>query len=116
MQINSKTEPKLVTVIRQDLNFGYQLVQSCHSIADFAHEVPETFSKWKNESNSIICLSTKNQEDLLKLYEKYSTLTNCIKFFEPDVNEHTSICLYADDNIRKSLSNLPLALKNKLLK
>ena len=85
-------------------------------MADFAHQFPETFSKWKNESNSIICLSIENQDELLKLYEKYSPLTNCIKFFEPDVNEHTSICFYADETIRKSLSNLPLALKNKKTK
>jgi hypothetical protein len=34
-------------------------------------------------------------------------------FFEPDVDEFTSVCLYGTPKIRKSLSHLPLALKNK---
>lgn len=111
-QINLN-ETKLVVITRQDINPGYQCVQSTHSIADFAHEFPDTFRKWKNESNSIICLSAKSEEHLLKLYEKYSLLTPTIKFFEPDVNEWTSICLYATPDIRKKLSSLPLILKNK---
>jgi len=34
-------------------------------------------------------------------------------FFEPDVDQFTSVCLYGTPQIRKSLSHLPLALKNK---
>jgi peptidyl-tRNA hydrolase len=100
-------------ITRQDINPGYQCVQSNHSIADFAYEFPHTFKKWKLESNSIICLSVKNEEELLKLYEKFSKLTQCSKFFEPDINGWTSICLYGTPEIRKSLSHLPLTLKNK---
>lgn len=92
---------------------GYIVVQSAHAIADFAHEFPNTFRKWKDESNSIICLSSKNQEHLLQLYDKYSEKTQTVKFFEPDVDEYTSICLYATPEIRKKLSNLPLIMKNK---
>lgn len=94
-------------------NDGYVLPQTLHSIADFAYEHPEVFKKWKEESNSIICLSCKSQAQLFKLYEKYSQLTPAVKFFEPDVDEYTSICLYGTSQIRKSLSHLPLALKNK---
>lgn len=86
--------------------------QTSHAIADFAFEHPETFKKWKNESNSIICLSAKSETHLLQLFEKYSQITPTVKFFEPDVNEFTSICLYATPQIRKSLSSLSLTLKN----
>ena len=110
-QINLN-ESKLVIITRQDINPGYQCVQTSHSLADFAFEHPETFKKWKEESNSIICLSAKSEQHLLQLFEKYSQLTPTVKFFEPDVNEFTSICLYADSKIRKSLSHLPLTLKN----
>jgi hypothetical protein len=103
----------LVTITRSDLNDQYQLPQSCHSIADFAYEHTETFGKWKEESNSIICLSAKSQEHLLKLYEKYSRLTQATIFFEPDVDEYTSLCLYGTPEIRKALSHLPLSLKQK---
>jgi hypothetical protein len=89
------------------------VVQSTHSIADFAFEFPEIFSKWKSESNSIICLSVKNEFELQKLYHKYKELTESVILFEPDVDEFTSVCLYGAPKIRKSLSNLPLALKNK---
>lgn len=113
-QINKFQEPKLITITRSDLKTdGYVVPQTTHSIADFAYEHPEVFKKWKEDSNSIICLSCKSQAQLFKLYEKYSKLTPAVKFFEPDVNEWTSICLYATPEIRKSLSSLPLALKNK---
>jgi len=88
------------------------LPQTSHSIADFAYEFNEEFKVWKEESNSIICLSCKSEKDLLKIYEKYSVLTKVVKFFEPDVNEYTSICLYGTKDIRRRLSHLPLALKN----
>lgn len=107
------SESKLVTITRSDLKTnGYIVPQTSHAIADFAFEHTEIFKRWKSESNSIICLSAKSEEHLLKLYEKYSQVTSIVKFFEPDVNEFTSICLYADHKIRKSLSNLPLTLKN----
>jgi len=93
-------------------SIGYILPQSNHATAEFAYEFPETFRKWKQESNSIICLSAKSELHLLKLYEKYCDLTPTIKFFEPDISEWTSICLYATPEVRKSLSNLPLSLKN----
>jgi peptidyl-tRNA hydrolase len=89
------------------------VVQSTHSISDFAYEHPETFGKWKEESNSIICLSAKSQEHLLKLYEKFSRVTQATIFFEPDVDEYTSLCLYGTPEIRKALSHLPLSLKQK---
>lgn len=110
---NQITEPKLIVITRSDISDGYQVVQSAHSIADFAFEFPETFSQWKKESNSIICLSVKNEFELQKYYYKYKELTDAVMFFEPDVNEFTSVCLYGTPQIRKSLSNLPLSLKNK---
>ena len=113
LQIDKFQETKLVVITRQDINPGYIVVQSTHSLADFASECPEVFKKWKEESNSIICLSCKSEAQLLKLYEKYSQLTPGVKFFEPDVDQWTSICLYGTPQIRKSLSHLPLALKNK---
>ena len=109
-QIN---ETKLVVITRSDISEGYQVVQSTHSVADFASEYPETFSKWKEGSNSIICLSVKDEFQLQKLYHKYRDLTDTVIFFEPDVDEFTSVCLYGTPQIRKSLSHLPLALKNK---
>jgi len=71
------------------------------------------FKKWKEESNSIICLSVPNEESLLKLHKKFKNRTESSLFYEPDVNAYTSVCLYGSPDIRKKLSHLPLILKNK---
>lgn len=43
------------------------------------------------------------------LFNKLSKLTNITKFYEPDLNDElTSICLYANSEIRKKLCYLPL--------
>ena len=109
-QIN---ETKLVVITRRDISPGYQVVQSTHSIADFAYEHPETFKNWKEESNSIICLQAKDEAHLQKLYEKLKLMTPSVMFFEPDVNEFTSLCVYGTPAIRKKLSHLPLSLKQQ---
>ena len=88
-------------------------MQSAHAIAEFAAEHTQTFKEWKKQSNSIICLSVKDEESLLKLFEKLDKKTACSSFYEPDVNAFTAICVYGTSEIRKSLSHLPLVLKTK---
>ena len=109
-QVKNK-ETKLIVITRSDMSDGYVCVQSCHSVADFAAEHFETFKKWKNESNSIITLGIKNEESLLKLYNKLSEVTDSSLFFEPDIDSYTSICIYGTPDIRKRLRHLPLSLK-----
>lgn len=99
---------------RTDIADGYKVCQTGHSIADFAADYPQTFNKWKQESNSIISLEIPNEDSLLKLHTKLKRLGCDISlFFEPDINAHTSFCLYATTDIRKKLSYLPLILKEK---
>lgn len=109
----NQNETKLVVITRSDITPGYQAVQSTHSVADFAAEYPENFKKWKSETNSIICLGVLNETELLKLYNKFKDKTQSVIFFEPDVNEYTSLCIYGTPEIRKKLNNLPLLLKDK---
>lgn len=61
----------------------------------------------------MICLSIDNEDELIKLFDKVSKLTKSIIFFEPDINEYTSICLYGTPQVRKILSNLGLCLRDK---
>jgi hypothetical protein len=68
--------------------------------------------KWKLESNSIICLSVKNEIELKKIHQKFKDLTPIVIFYEPDVDEMTSLCLYGTPDIRKKLRSLSLLLKN----
>lgn len=108
-------ETKLITITRQDIPTGYQIVQTGHSIADFSHDHSDIFKKWKEESNSIICLSANDLNHLVQLYDKFSTITPTTIFFEPDINEFTSLCLYGTPEIRKKLSRMPLAGKKEVL-
>jgi len=96
-------------ITRNDISIGYQSVQSTHSVADFASVYKKEFDYWKENSNSIICLAVKDEQELLKLFEKYKDFTPCILFREPDIdNQATSICLFGTSEIRKKLKNLPL--------
>jgi len=104
-----------VTITRQDLEPGYQLVQTAHAVADFCYEHPHIARQWKQESNSIITLSTKNEASLTDLYQRLKQVTQHITaFHEPDIQDQmTAIAVYATPEIRKKyFSNLPLALKN----
>lgn len=107
------TQIKLVTITRQDLEPGYQLVQSVHSIAKFAYEFPELFKNWVELSNYLISLSTPNENYLQYLYEKLKLRgANVVAFTEPDTgDELTSICFYGTPEMRKITNNLKLALK-----
>jgi hypothetical protein len=63
----------------------------------------------KTTSNSIICLSVNNETELDNIFNKLSKLTSVTKFYEPDLNDElTSICLFANSDVRKKLSYLPL--------
>lgn len=104
----------MVSITRQDITPGYQVVQTAHAIADFIHDHPEVSKQWKDESNSIITLATKDEQSLIALYERLKQVTPYVTaFYEPDVQDQmTAIAVYGTPEIRKKyFSNLPLALK-----
>ena len=109
-----KLQIKLVTVTRKDLKNGQQLVQSAHSLAEFAHQFPNHFKDWKQNSNYIISLSVDNEEKLQRLYYKLQDNgANVVAFTEPDINDQlTSICYYGTPELRKLTEKLDLALNN----
>ena len=105
---------KLVTVTRKDLSAGYQLVQTGHSIAEFAHQFPNQFQDWKRDSNYLISLSVDNEEKLQRLFYKLQDNgADVVAFTEPDINDQlTAICYYGTPELRKLTEKLDLALKN----
>ena len=108
-------ETKLITVTRQDLDDGYQLVQSTHAAVDFIFEHFDIASQWKLDSNSIITLATKDEASLIKLLEKLKAKGAIVTaFYEPDIdNQLTAIGVMGTPEFRRYLSYLPLALKQK---
>lgn len=114
IEFNSQTQDhKLVTITRQDLSVGYQIAQSCHSVADFAYHKPYEFKNWRENSNYKICLTTKDEQSLIKLHNKLIDKgAKVIAFHEPDLgDEMTAITLLGEPDIKKYTSYLPLAGK-----
>ena len=109
-----QVHPKLIIITRQDLQPGYQLVQSTHAIADFIFQFPEIAKDWKFTSNSIITLSVPNEDDLKKIADKLESREIAVsRFNEPDIdNQLTAICVYGDKQSKRICSYLPLALRN----
>ena len=105
--------PRLITVTRQDLSVGIQIEQSCHSVADFAYHKPYEFKNWRENSNYKICLTSKDEQSLIKLHNKLIEKgAKVIAFHEPDLgNEMTAITLLGELDIRKYTTYLPLAGK-----
>ena len=108
----SYLQVKLVIVTRKDLSAGYQLVQSAHSLAEFAHQYSDQFNDWKRDSNYLISLSIDNEEKLKDLYDKLKWHgAHVVAFYEPDIdNQMTSICYYGTPEMRKHTQKLDLAL------
>ena len=109
-----KKQIKVVTVTRKDLSNGYQLVQSAHSLAEFAHKYPNQFHEWMLNSKYLVSLSTDDEETLKNLYLKLKyNNAHVVAFYEPDINNQmTAICYYGTPELRKITHKLKLALKN----
>ena len=88
------------------------MVQTGHSIAEFAHKNPKHFTDWVTNSNYLISLSVKDEKRLKFLLKKLE-LNDAIVvgFYEPDIgNQLTSICYYGTPELRKLTNKLKLAL------
>lgn len=108
-----QVHPRLVTITRQDLPVGYQIAQSCHSVADFAYHKQQEFKNWRENSNYKICLASKDEQSLIKLHDKLINKgAKVVAFREPDLgNEMTAITLLGEPEYRKYTQYLPLAGK-----
>ena len=110
---NHQINDKLIVITRRDLHPGYQAVQAAHAAVDFQHQHPEIAKKWNSQSNYLIILSVKNEEQLSLLLKKakFKELKHTV-FREPDIgDEITAIALEPGDRAKKLTNRLPLALK-----
>lgn len=102
--------PKLYLVTRSDLPPGAQAAQLVHAMAEFASDRPETFAAWKADSNTVVCLAARNEEELHKLRDRLdAACVEYVAFTEPDLDGAlTSIALEPDG--ASFVKRLPLAL------
>ena len=109
-----KRQVKLVTVTRKDLSAGYQLVQSAHALAEFAHKFPNHFSDWMRDSQYLVSLSTDNEDSLKDLYNELKYYgASVVAFSEPDIQDQwTAICFYGTPEMMRITRKLELALNN----
>ncbi len=100
-------------ITRKDIAFGYQAVQSCHAIMQFAFEHSEINKEWFTKSNYLALLSVDNEEELKNLINKAEMLNIKFSIFkEPDLdNSITAITLEPGNATKRLCGKIPLALK-----
>lgn len=104
---------KVYLVTRCDLLPGQQAVQAAHALTEFIFQHAEQAQRWKIESNTLVMLVVKCEDDLNSLIEK--GLQRDIRlspFYEPDLdNCLTAIALEPGDASHRLCSGISLALR-----
>lgn len=101
---------KAYVVVRRDMSPGYQIVQSCHAVAEHEREHPGSMA-----GRTMIVLSVANLEDLRTVANRVNRANlqdehahPVTMFYEPDIGEHTAFAsgpsVYWDEFV-----GLPLA-------
>jgi peptidyl-tRNA hydrolase len=101
---------KLYIVSRQDLPPGAQCAQSVHAAFAFAQEHPELTRDWHLNSNNIVILAARNEQDLALLIEKARhDGVEFSAFREPDFDDALTAVALAPRG-KKLVQKIPLAL------
>jgi len=101
---------KLYIVSRQDLPPGAQCAQSVHAAFAFAQEHPELTRDWHLNSNNIVILAVRHEQDLTLLLERARLEgVEFSAFREPDLDDALTALAIAPRG-KKLVSKIPLAL------
>jgi len=84
-----------------------------HAAIQFQHEHPEIAKYWHSNSNYLALLSTRDENSLKDLLNKFQSKgLNFSVFTEPDIdNQITAVAIEPSVETQRICSNLPLALK-----
>lgn len=108
---------KLYILTRRDMSNGNQATQAAHAAFSYACKYPEETKKWHDESNYLIFLSVKDQEELLDYYDRALQLgLKQVIINEPDWEGQPYTALVIEPGLRTSelCANLPLALREDI--
>lgn len=101
---------RLITVVREDLSYGYQIAQTAHAVANFAYEQPDVFALWHEQGNYMISLAVPGLKELELLMEILQReKVGFVPFFESDVNEITAIAICPCNKANELTKELKLA-------
>lgn len=108
-----KKGDKLYIVTRNDLDPGYQAVQSIHAMRQFVAEHPEVDRHWFEVSNYLALLATDTESDICDLIAHACDKGIRFSVFrEPDIgNQITAVAFEPGNKTVALCKKLPLALK-----
>lgn len=109
-----KMGDKLFLVTRRDISPGYQAVQSCHALRQFAAEHPDIDGEWFKASNYLALLSVENEIELMRLLVQAADAgLRTAVFREPDIDGRiTAIAIEPHHKTVDLCKTLPLCLKD----
>lgn len=95
---------------RKDLSLAQQAVQSAHAAIDFIFMHPNKASPWHEQSNYLVLLALKNEEQLKLLITKCEqNFINYTIFREPDIgNVITALAIEPGKTTQKLVQKIPL--------
>ena len=90
---------KMYVLVRKDLPRSQRTVQACHVVAEYLLKEYvftnlDTIPSWDN--GTMIVYEVANKEDLKLWQQKLEKYTSHL-FYEPDVDEYTSLCCVLSD-------------------
>lgn len=107
---------KLVVITRTDISSGLQISQTVHSVTEYEKAHNEQYKKWRDNSNTVVCLGIDNENKLACKLKEISQHLDIAHFNEPDINnELTSIAFVFDFKNKELYKELRLN-RLKLLK
>jgi len=103
-------------IVRLDLTIGQQMAQLVHANTEYILNNLSDSTDWYNNSNYVVCLNVKDEEQLSFLSSKLEASgINHSRFTEPDLNNSlTSISFIGNSDVKKFISSLPLAGKEAI--
>lgn len=86
-----------------------------HAAFSFAHEHPEAFRTWQEESNFVVVLSAHDEIELLSYWQRLDLNPYRALVREPDIGDQATAFAVIGLEAGRVLSSLPLCLKEMAL-
>lgn len=98
--------------MRNDIDPGYQIPMSIHSVVDYIFKYPEEAKSWHLNSDCLVVLNAADEDELFNLSVEADKLNiKQVEYYEPDYeNQLMAIVLEPGNKTKKFCRGLKLAL------